>query len=83
MGRRFGRKLINNVIILLVGVLAGFGALLLVFSLPVETMRIHVLKSLPMIEREFASSTVIEGYPGTLTYSLSQCSRPYVLLAGG
>lgn len=73
MGRKIGQKIIGNVIILLVGVLVGFTALLLVFCLPVEPMQIHVQQSLPMIEQEFVSSTVIEGYPATLTGNFTDC----------
>lgn len=73
MGGRLGRKCIHSLILLILGAAVGLAALVLVFCLPVEPMREHVWQSLPMIEQEFESFTVIEGYPGTLSGNFTDC----------
>lgn len=62
-----------NFIILVLGTLVGFLALILVFCLPTEPMKQHLGQSLPIIEREFGDSELIPGNAATLTGNFTDC----------
>ena len=60
-------KVIRNDILLLAGgVVAGLLLLLLVYCIPVSPMKVHIRQSLPMLEKEFSDSELLEGYPGAI-----------------
>lgn len=68
------RKIIKNHIILLAGgALAGLLLLLLTYCIPVAPMKEHVYLSLPMLESEFDTQDMIEGFPGSLTGNFTDC----------
>ena len=73
MIKRILRKTAEHFLILFLGAVLGLAALLLVYCLPVEPMRVHVWNSLSMIEQEFKDTGVIEGYPATLTGNFTDC----------
>lgn len=62
-----------NFIILVLGTLVGFLALILAFCLPTEPMKQHLGQSLPIIEREFGDSELIPGNAATLTGNFTDC----------
>lgn len=67
-------KVIRNDILLLAGgAVAGLLLLLLVYCIPVSPMKVHIRQSLPMLEKEFSDSELLEGYPGSLTGSFTDC----------
>lgn len=66
-------KIRNHFILLTGGALAGLLLLLLVYCIPVAPIREHVYLSLPMLEREFDSPDMIEGFPGSLTGNFTDC----------
>lgn len=71
---RKGLRVIRNDILLLAGgIAAGFLLLLLVYCIPVSPMKEHIRQSLSMLEEEFADSELLEGYPGSLTGSFTDC----------
>ena len=59
------------------GIILGgiIGALLLwyVHFLPTDRMQMHIYQSLPLLQKEFENSIVIEGYEATLTGSFTDC----------
>lgn len=63
----------EHFLILFLGAVLGLAALLLVYCLPVEPMRVHVRNSLSMIEQDFKDTGIIEGYPATLTGNFTDC----------
>lgn len=67
------RCLIRQLVLLHGGVIVGLVALLAVFCIPVESMQSHTYKSLPMLEKEFASYTIIESYLGSMTGTFTDC----------
>lgn len=67
------RVIRNDIVLLILGVLIGFSALLLVHLLPTGRMRENVYWSLGMIEKEFTDETLIEGYNATLTGNFTDC----------
>ncbi len=67
------KKARNHLILLIGGALAGLLALILVYCIPTEPMEEHIYQSLPMLEKEFVSSELIDGYPGSLTGSFTDC----------
>lgn len=71
--RRIIKKVRNQLILLIGGALAGLLALILVYCIPTEPMEEHIYQSLPMLEKEFVSSELIDGYPGSLTGSFTDC----------
>lgn len=60
-------------ILLVGGTAAGLLALLLVYCIPTAPIQEHVYLSLPMLEKEFSDSEIVEGYPGSLTGSFTDC----------
>ena len=67
------RFLFRQLILLLGGAIVGLAALLAAFCVPTGPMRSHVYQSLPMLEREFTSSVLIENYPASMTGSFTDC----------
>lgn len=67
------KKIRNNILLLTGGAVAGFVLLFLVYCIPVESMKEHIYWSLPMLEKEFESSEMIEGFPGSLTGNFTDC----------
>jgi len=65
------RKIIKLVLIVIIGIAAGFTLLLISFLLPTGTMKEHLRESLDLIESEFVSSEVVKGYDATLTGSFT------------
>ena len=63
----------NDILLLAGGVVAGLLLLLLVYCIPVSPMKVHIRQSLPMLEKEFSDSELLEGYPGSLTGSFTDC----------
>lgn len=55
------------------GAFTGLLALILVYAIPVSPMKEHIYQSLPMLEAEFDSSELVEGYPASLTGSFTDC----------
>ena len=73
-GRSFAAgKIRNHIFLLAGGTLTGFLLLLLVYCIPVAPMQEHVYLSLPMLEKEFDAPEMIEGFPGSLTGSFTDC----------
>ncbi|MCM1099918.1 MAG: hypothetical protein NC079_06540 [Clostridium sp.] len=66
-------KIVNHIILLLGGTLAGVLLLWLAYCLPVEPMREHVYQSLPLLEREFEAENLIAEYPGTFMGGFTDC----------
>ncbi len=73
MIKKILRKTVEHFLILFFGAVLGLAALLLVYCLPVEPMRVHVRNSLSMIEQDFKDTGIIEGYPATLTGNFTDC----------
>lgn len=64
---------VKQIVLLHGGVIVGLAALLAVFCILVEPMQSHTYQSLPMLEKEFASFVLIEGYPGSMTGNFTDC----------
>lgn len=62
-----------HLLILAGGAVMGLLALILAYTIPVSPMREHISQSLPMLKREFDSSELIVGYPGSLTGNFTDC----------
>ena len=73
MKRTVVQKAFHSVFFILAGSIVGLLALLLVFCLPLEPMRLHVWQSLYLLEDEFGDSEMISGYPATLTGNFTDC----------
>lgn len=73
MRKRWWLALRNDLVLILLGTVVGFGALILVHFLPVEPMKEHVYWSLEMIENEFEKEQLVTGYPATLTGNFTDC----------
>lgn len=72
--RREGLRIIRNDILLLAGgTVIGLLLLFLVYCIPVSPMKEHIRQSLSMLEEEFFDSDLLEGYPGSLTGSFTDC----------
>lgn len=67
------RKIKSHLILLMGGAFVGLLALILVYCIPTAPMQKHVYQSLSMLEQEFDSSEMIEGYPGSLTGNFTDC----------
>lgn len=63
----------DNLLLLAVGTVIGFLALVLVYCLPIGPMKKHVSQSIPIIEREFGNSELIPGNAATLTGNFTDC----------
>lgn len=63
----------RQVTILCVGGVIGLIALILAFCIPTQPMKEHVAQSMPMIEREWGTFVLIEGYPASLPGSFTDC----------
>lgn len=63
----------KDVLLILLGSVIGFLALMLVHLLPVEPMREHVYWSLEMIENEFGNEVLVTGYPATMAGNFTDC----------
>lgn len=73
MKKRWWLTLRNDLLLMLLGTIIGFGALLLVHFLPVEPMKEHAYWSLEMIEKEFGNELLVTGYPATMTGNFTDC----------
>jgi len=77
MKQAFRRKLLKktgqSILLLLLGAAAGLMALLLIFCLPTDSMKLHVWQSLPLLEAEFQDSELIPGNAATLTGNFTDC----------
>ena len=74
--KRFHRALkmvLRNIGGMILGTLLGILLLWAVFLLPTDRMFTHVAQSMPLLEREYADSQVILGYPATLTGTFTDC----------
>lgn len=67
------KNIVGHGIALLGGPIAGLLMLIMVFLLPVASMRDHVYWSLDMIEKEFEDELLIDGFAATLTGNFTDC----------
>lgn len=73
MKKQWWLTLRNDIVLILLGSIAGFGALMLVHFLPTKPMKEHVYWSLEMIEKEFGNELLVTGYPATMTGNFTDC----------
>lgn len=66
-------KIRNFSLFLIVGSILGLLALIVVYCIPSDKMKSHVQQSIPMIQRDFQYSDVIEGYPASCVGSFTDC----------
>lgn len=71
--RKAGKICFRHISFLLGGAALGLAALLLVFLLPVDNMQLHVWQSMPMLEPEFESEQLLEGYPASIVGNFTDC----------
>ncbi|MCM1536094.1 MAG: hypothetical protein NC126_09275 [Clostridium sp.] len=71
--RQIVKKAENHLRLLMGGAFVGLLALILVYCIPTAPMKEHLYQSLPMLEKEFVSSELIDGYPGSLTGNFTDC----------
>ncbi len=71
--KKINHIIIDHIKILLLGIVLGLFALILVHLLPTEPIKENILKSMYMIEKEFADNDLISGNHASLTGSFTDC----------
>ena len=73
VGKVILQYILRHVLALTGGAVLGLAALLAVFSLPTGQMQLHVWQSMPMLEKEFESDQLLEGYPASMVGNFTDC----------